>query len=134
LSQREQTCYQGKRAHVTSTRAVIDGKAYEIADITAVRVRFEQSRILRPLLIVGIETLLVIADQLTGQGTVSRVLLVLSVIWAAIGMPMIVLDKAKYVVLLVGADGEVPVLSSTDEAVVDEIVNAIRRVLTVHEH
>jgi hypothetical protein len=126
LSQREQTYYPDERARVTSTRAVIDGKIYEIADITAVRVRVEQPGILRPALIVGSEILLVIAGHRSAQGTVSIVFFALWVTLTAIGIPMILLSKAQYVVLLDGTDGEVPVPSSADRAMVEEIVNAIR--------
>jgi hypothetical protein len=133
LSQRERTYYQDERAHVTFTRAVIDGKAYEIADITAVRMRVEQPGILRPALIVGFGILLVIVGLLGGLGTVFMVLLALGVISAATGTLMVLLSKVKYVLLLDGADGEVRALASEDKAVVAPIVDAIGSVLMAQE-
>jgi hypothetical protein len=134
LSQRERMYHQDKRAHVTFARAVIDGQAYRIADITAVRVRVEQPGILRPALIAGLVLLLGLAGRLSSQDMVCMVFFALSTMVTAIGMPLIMLDKAKYVVLLDGADGEMPILSSTDRAVVEEIANVIRFAVMLQKH
>jgi hypothetical protein len=134
LSQTERRYYQDERAHVTFTQAVLDGKTYEIADITAVRVRVEQPGILWPALIVGFGILLVVAGLLGGLGTLPMVLISLGVIAAAAGTLMVLLSKAKYVLLLDGAGGEVRALTSEDKAVVDPIVDAIGSVLMAQEH
>ena len=132
MSQQERTYYQNERAHITFKRAILDDKSYDIADIQAVRMQIDQPDMRRPVLIVGIGFLPMIAGLLGDMGTLSVVLISLGVVVAAVGTLMVLLAKVQYVVTIESTEGVVQALTSPDKDVVAPIVNAIGAVLIVH--
>lgn len=131
MRQQERTYYQNERARITFRQAIVDGKAYPIDDIQAVRLEVKHADTRWPVLIVGIGSLSAVAGLLADMGALSAVLSGLGGIAVAAGVLMILLGKVQYVVTILRKDGIVQALHSPHKDVAAPIVDAIEAVLIV---
>jgi Family of unknown function (DUF6232) len=129
---REQTIYSDNAVVVTNARVVIGGATYPLRNITSVKLLFTPPRFVKPILLLIIGSMILLAALVPITNTdpappavyaVAGMMIVGAVLWMCSA-------KTKYHLGLSSASGEVHAISSKNKAYIERVLLSVNEAIT----
>jgi hypothetical protein len=119
--------YHDATVLVTNTRAVIENKTYAMSNITSVSMATIPANRTAGIIciVIGVIGLVAGLSSSSSQGTCAGI----GILFAIIGVVLLMVAKTQYVVRVGSASGESNALQSTDQTLIQKIVNAMNEAI-----
>ena len=132
---KEETFYSDNAVAVTNTRIIIWGTTYALRNITSVKMTFTPPRIVKPILLLIVGLIILLAAFMSFNGNTPAPIGVYIIAGAMIGGAILWILSAitMYHVGLSSASGEIHALTSKNKAYIERVVLSINKAIVKYQ-